>query len=325
MTRNPLLAVLTVLLALSLPWVLSAQDRPPAATPADPAKAEKQLKAGNYKDAYDLFSRLALNAAAEPNKVGEYLAKGVTCLRSLNRADEIDEFREKVIAVHAGNWRLLWAAAQGYAADEHYGYIVAGKFYRGYHRGQGRWVGSYERDRIRALQLMEQAAAKSAGEPEKAEVGRFWFDFAQALLGNRGYYEAWRLQYKSDLTVLPDYDEGGRYGYYGGSARGAPVNEDGTPVYHKLPKSWKEAATDGERWRWCLMQAAELDPARAMEARFVFAQFLQNQFGVATMAEYRWFFGRQAEADETRKDESGTYAMHTLGEDETIAKLANGI
>ena len=323
MTRNRILGVFAILTALSLPWVLGAEEKAPATRPADPAKADKQMKAGNYKDAYEIFSALALDPAAEVKKVGDYLTKAVQCLRNLNRADETDEFREKVIAVHAGNWRLLWSAAQGYAGDEHYGYIVAGKFCRGYHRGQGRWVGSYERDRVRALQLLEQAAAKSVGEPEKAEVGRFWFDFAQSLLGNRGYQEAWRLQYLSDLAVLPDYDEGG---YYGGSGRGAPVAEDGTPVYHKQPKSWKDAATDGERWRWCLMQAAELDPSRATEARFVFAQFLQNQFGVATMADYGWFFGRQAEADdETRKNESGTYAMHTLGEDETIAKLANGI
>jgi uncharacterized protein YfaS (alpha-2-macroglobulin family) len=326
MTRNRLLGVVAVVLACSLPLMLCAQDTQPAAGRAAPAaspeKARKEMQSGNYKDAYEAFSPLALDTAADPKKVGEYMTSAVQCLHALNRSDEVDAFREKVIALHAANWRLLWAAAQTYNTDQHNGYIVAGKYYRGYHRGGGKWVGSYERDRIRALQLMEQASAKTAGEEAKAEVGKFYFDLAAMLLGNRGYNEAWRLQYLTDLTTLPDYDEGN---YYGGD-RGAPVNEDGTPVYHKLPKTWKDSASDGERWRWCLMQAAEWDATQAMTAKFVFAQFLQNQFGVATMAEYGWFFGRGSEADDdTKKNESGTYAVHTLGEDETIAKLATGI
>ncbi len=56
----------------------------------------------------------------------------------------------------------------------------------------------------------------------------------------------------------------------------------------------------------------------------LFADFLRDQFDVQTMAEYGWFFGRQA-TDDTKKNESGTYALHTLGEDETIARLATGI
>src|SRR5262249_34369112 len=39
---------------------------------------------------------------------------------------------------------------------------------------------------------------------------------------------------------------------------------------------------------------------------------------------YGWYFGRQQPGDD-KKDESGTYALHTLGEDETIAQLATGI
>ncbi len=56
----------------------------------------------------------------------------------------------------------------------------------------------------------------------------------------------------------------------------------------------------------------------------LFANFLHDQFDVQTMAEYGWFFGR-AEVDDTQKNESGTYALHTLKETETIARLATGI
>ena len=304
MNRNRLLGVAVIVLAGALPWVLGQDTRPTtrAAAPANAEKAQRDMKNGNYKDAYEAFSQLCLEPSTDAKKVGGFLAQAVQCLHNLNRTDEIDAFREKVIALHAGNWRLLFAAAQSYNQDQHNGYIVAGKYYRGYHRGGGKWVSSYERDRVRALQLMEQASAKTAGEEAKAEVGRFYFEFAAMLLGNRGYNEAWRLQYLTDLATLPDYDEGN---YYGGN-RGAPVSEDGAPVYHKLPKSWKDASSDGERWRWCLMQAAEWDSSQAMDAKYVFAQFLQNQFGVATMAEYGWFFGRGSEADDdTKKNESG--------------------
>ncbi len=42
-------------------------------------------------------------------------------------------------------------------------------------------------------------------------------DCARLLLANRGYYEAWRLQYLTDLGTLPDYEEGW---YHGGEVAG---------------------------------------------------------------------------------------------------------
>ena len=65
--------------------------------------------------------------------------------------------------------------------------------------------------------------------------GRFYLSMANMLLGNRGYGDAWRLQYLSDLDKLPDYEEG--YYYGGGRGIGAPVNADGTPVYYLCPRA----------------------------------------------------------------------------------------
>ena len=42
------------------------------------------------------------------------------------------------------------------------------------------------------------------------------------------------------------------------------------------------------------------------------------------MAEFGWRFGRM-DSDDSKEDASGTYAVNTLGEDETIARLATGI
>ncbi|KKK47130.1 hypothetical protein LCGC14_3158290, partial [marine sediment metagenome] len=140
---------------------------------------------------------------------------------------------------------------------------------------------------------------------------------------------AWRLQYLSDLAELPDYEEG--YYYYGrryrsGSVPGAPVDPDGNPVFHKTAKSWEGAKTDGERWRWALSQVAKLNSGRVNEVKHHFATFLHHQFGVQTMRQYSWYFRRRGgPVDDTRKDSSGTYELHTLAEDETIARLATGI
>ena len=62
-----------------------------------------------------------------------------------------------------------------------------------------------------------------------------------------------------------------------------------------------EATNDGERWRWCLVQAMEFSPARLNEVRWTLAQFWQSQFGEQTMAEWGWFFGRNQD-DDTEKN-----------------------
>src|SRR6202040_2591436 len=109
--------------------------------------------------------------------------------QNLGRADEIDEFREAVIAVHKENWRLLETAAQTYANVEHYGFIVAGKFYRGNKRGGGRYVGTLQRDRVRALQLMQQGLAQTQKETDKPALAQFPLDFANLLVNGVGFHE----------------------------------------------------------------------------------------------------------------------------------------
>jgi len=306
----------------------------PAADPASEAdrrgKAQKLLRDGNFKEAYEAFAKLALDAGTEKKKVGEDLSMAVQALQRLNRRNEIDAFRERVVKVHSANWRLLWAAAKSYMGSVHYGYMISGEFHRGRHRGGGKYVGSYERDRVRALQLMDQARKLTAGEGDHAALGLFYVNLAGMLMGQRGHDEAWRLQYKTDLAKLPDYEEGRyyRWGRYGRSSRGAPVDKDGRCIYHKRPKSWDAAETDGERWRWALLQAVEHDASRASQVKYQFASFLQNQFGVQTLGRYGRYFhgwGRRQTHDDDKKDTSGTYELHTLGEDETIAKLAVGV
>jgi uncharacterized protein YfaS (alpha-2-macroglobulin family) len=321
------LAVCLSLGVLTLSWFLVAAEAPDRQ--AQRVAAKKTYEAGNYKDAYTTFRKLALDAQSDRQAVVDDLNHGTSCLQSLGRVAEIDEFREAVVKVHDKNWRLLEAAAQSYINIEHFGFIIAGKFERGQHRGgQGRYVDAMHRDQVRALQLYHQAAALARDDADRPAVARLHLGFAHAFQYGVWENAAWRLQVLTDLTQLPDYDEG--YRAWGGEqAPGAPVDDAGNPVFHRVPKSFEDAKSDGERWRWLLQQAVEINPRVRDEADLMFANFLRDQFGVQTMIQYRlglWQPGLAGgDADDLKKDESGTYALHTLTEDETIAKLATGI
>lgn len=331
---------LSCLLAFVLGMTVLAADP----TPADMRKqANTHQQKGNFNDAYVIYQKLLDDKAADKALVSRDLVNAVQCLQQLGREDEVDALIEKAVKTHAENWKLLETAAMQYQQINHQGTIVAGDFYRGYRRSaDGRQVMSFERDRIRSLQLMQDAMGKALADNDKPQVAEFYFRFADMLLDRRFGGGAWRLQYLSDLSKLPDYDDGvPAYFYRGGNNRGAPVDADGKPVYHTLPKSWEEATTDGQRWRWCLLQASEFNPGVANRARLQFATFLRDQFDVQTMLQ-GGFFPRRGilpprpptgapgvpgpdSDDTTRKDESGPYALASLGEDETIARMANGI
>ncbi|HZN33054.1 MAG TPA: MG2 domain-containing protein [Pirellulaceae bacterium] len=296
-------------------------------TPAELRTSSQTLmRNGNFKEAYDGFRRLCLNPNAGAAQVSQDLTNAVQCLNRLGRVKEFDELVESTVKTHQGNWRLLQTAAQLYQQTQHQGFRIAGQYERGPHRGGGEMINSVERDRVRALQLMTQAMPLAQKDDRKDEVSQFFLNYGELLLNNRGYYEAWRLQYLTDLTTLPDFDEG--YFYYR-DYNGAPVDAEGKPNYHIVPASWEASKTDGQRWRWVLSQAIENSPTRLNAVRYHLAQFFEQQFGVQSMAQGRRGFGRGFFApqsdDDTKKDESGTYALHTLKENETIAKLASGI
>jgi uncharacterized protein YfaS (alpha-2-macroglobulin family) len=308
-------SIVTIVMALVVAWRLTA-----GGPPSDEQRQTlyKAIDAGNFKDAYEGLRKIALDPRDDALKVGTDLTKAIFCLTRLGRSDEIDAFREAVIEVHKSNWRLLASAARTLTDGEHHGYMVAGKFNRGHARGQGRYVFALKRDRVRALQLFEQALKLTGKETDKEALGQYYLQFAQALHSIPGYYEPWRFQYLTDLAELPDYDEG-YYGYYAGT-RGAPVDEKGNPILYYVPKSYETANNDGQRWRSLLTAAAEANPALLNQVDMTFADFMRSQLGVQTMAKYG--FGLRVDPDADNK--SGTYALANLDENETIARLATG-
>ena len=142
------------------------------------------------------------------------------------------------------------------------------------------------------------------------------------LLSNRGYDEAWRLQYLTNLSELPDYEHGW---YRNGGARGAPVDADGNPIFHQRAEKLGRRSDRRRAVAVGAAQAVENDRGRgSTKCAISLPSFCRNQFGVQTMAYYGGFFG-DLDDDDTKKDESGTWALHTLADDETIARLASGI
>src|SRR5205814_486711 len=113
--------------------------------------------------------------------------------------------------------------------------------------------------------------------------------FANLLLQGEGTNEAWRLQDLTDVKTLPDYGEGYYWGGRGLATRGAPVDADGNPILHHLPKTYETAKSDGERWRWMLLEATEFDPSLRNKVDMMFGDFQRSQFGVQTMAAYGFF------------------------------------
>jgi len=293
-----------------------------AGDPADRLrKAHELYNDGNYAEAYAAFRELALEAETQADSA---LLRGLDCLNRLGHQHEMDAFREAVVEAHPDSVRVLRAAGRSYLDYTHYGTIIAGEFRRGPHRGGGEHANAFERDRVRALQLLHRAlelAEETASDRVAADV---CLELVRALEQGRSGPQAWRLQVRTDLTDLPDVDRGARrYRSYGGPARGAPVDAQGEPLFYDVPEGFDQAASDGERVRWLHVLAVERDPNKVNQVRWTRAEFLRGQFGVHTLA----YFGRRipGPVGEGETDEAASlFALHTLDEDETIARLATG-
>jgi uncharacterized protein YfaS (alpha-2-macroglobulin family) len=337
--RSALHASVILLCAFTGIFVLSARSETPQQRRDRLVRAHKD---GNYKVAYEGLRKLALDSKDDPKKVGFDLELAIHCLEKLGRSDEIDDFREAVIAVHAKNWRLLHRAALSLGRNKRDGQIVAGKFSRGNERDNGQYVSSFHRDRVRALQLYEKALALAEKDADKTAVAHLCIDFATMVLIGRvprrdwmlrdepppteerevsvflPPQESWRLGDLTDTSTLPGYEE--RDVDFDPPQQDAPVDEAGNPTFYRVPRTFTAAANDGERWRWLLARAAELDASLACEADWHLARFFRSQFGVRTM-DSGWLDDAQSTAD----GKTCTFALHTLKDTETIAKLATGL
>ena len=322
MRRSRILFALSLLaLTLTIPsaiLLVAADTEPP-----NPVELRKLMKQGNFKEALDGYRVLCLDENTADATTAAAFQDAVQCLNRLGLLKEFDALAAGTVKAHAEHWRTLQRVATQHFQVPHHGFMISGNFERGSRRGRGKMVNATERDRVRAMQLLQQAMPLAVQDDNKNDVSQFFLGMADGLLNNRGFQEAWRLQVLTDLSTLPDYDDG-----YGGYRpfNGAPVDAEGQPVFHSEPANWKASKTDGERRRWALTQAIENMPSRRADVLERRGQFLRQQFGVETMArnQFPWR-GLGSPGNDDDQDESGTYALHTLKETETIAKLATGI
>ena len=90
---------------------------------------------------------------------------------------------------------MLQALALSYQSGTHFGYLISGKFERGGNRGEGRWMSSQERDRVRALQLMSGAMKLVQGNQavRAEEAFPLYLSFAGMILAESQNGSAWKL------------------------------------------------------------------------------------------------------------------------------------
>ncbi len=280
---------------------------------------------GMWREAVDFYQEKLL--PLQGGDTGGDLENAVDALGQLAAWKEFDGLVEQAVAAHGEDSGLLTAAAGKYLSAQHSGEIVDGEFERQQSgRGilppqdtddefvpqTGQAVSTEYRDRIRALQLIQQATQKPQNETEKIRV---WGEMAQVLRQSEG----WKWQTLTPLDKLPEWGEPGP----DGGTEGAPWKGDG-PVIYQVPVSWEAAVNDGERWRFALAEQVRLalsikDPGQEAATIRVRAAFSQSQFGTETLASYGWW--AQQDPDSAK----GILEMDTLAEDECLAKTSDGV
>ncbi|MEM7479499.1 MAG: hypothetical protein AAF483_31320, partial [Planctomycetota bacterium] len=277
-------------------------------------KAKELQQQGNYQDAAKLFLKVIGTKSADASAVAGSLSQIQACYRSLRNEGEIDSAIDEAIEQHGGKPEVLAAAAETLRRSSHYGYLVDGAFYRGYNQRQrvyGAAIQCSEQDRLRSMNLLLKAI-----ELTDADRGDLYIKLADAILIGRNNKQAWRLQSLSDLDKEPDYtqlDQQSSFAYMD-----APVDDEGNPIVYSIPDGLESAQSDGERYRWALEQANST--TSKYQARLRWANFLSSQFSVATLSQSFWGAGG---SNKGTRDAMGQ--LHELAEDETIAKLADGI
>ncbi len=152
----------------------------------------------------------------------------------------------------------------------------------GPHRGGGRYVGSYERDRSRALQLLVQGLDRARSDPDRAAAGRYLLTLAQALMGNRAT-ERFLAAPEPHAPRRPARLRRDSFRLLGRSAVRGTGRARRDACLLPRPRELREGQERRPALAWALAQAAEADPGLLNTARFELAGFLLSQFGTQTI------------------------------------------
>ena len=331
----------SLLVIASLAILAGAQQtREPTKVREQAVKLQQQ---GNWKDALELFRGLLEDASNSGAVASKDLQRAVECLQHLGSLDQLDGLLKRVVQVHSQDWRVLTTAAQALMEAPHEGMVVDQVWVRAPQtvHMRGRWLSATEQDRQQALQWLVQALECNGELPRSAapdrappagsasERGEVWLQTVRTLLFLREGRLGWRLQGLAALQSPPDYLDADVSSSI--ADRYAAVDEAGQPILWPVPADWASAQSDAERVRWALQRLDALsDKTKSANAQFAWANFLHSQFSVDTLQEHAWFLRghilpRPQSATDGADEPTGILAVHTLSDQETIAKLSSGI
>ncbi len=299
---------------IAIPAASAQDDKSQAETAQTPAEKEtiakirKLMEEGNFKESADA-ARAALEAIpakSQSEAVGPIWSMYRTSLVRNNRVKEYDDAYAFVTARFPKNVSL---AAEFNASVTTFGYFFNNTFTRGSNRGNaGRRVYSTERDRVQNLRFMASASEETKNVSKPLQI-KFYRTLAALLLRGHTDGQSYKLQTLTDLTELPDYDEGD----FGSSSR-PPVNKDGSPVLYSCPKDFASAKSDGERVRWAFEQAIALGDYRS---KYEWASFLANEFD---FSQINWGVRNEYQTSDKYRD-----FLYEMKDVETVAELADGV
>jgi hypothetical protein len=290
-------------------------------------KANLIFDKGNYRDALAIYQREFAKKAIrgeEESIAIKAIGNASAAFVQLGEEDGSDDFFEMVVAKNKASWRLLRSVAGHYNSQSGNGYILNGQFKRGYARAGGvKQLNSKARDRVRAIQLLLEALkvaeqAKSIYQSSPEALALIYRDLTQLFISANPHQ-------LSDLETLPEYQEYEHF-YSWEKPRYAPVDKKQQPIFFYTPTSFESAKSDGERWRWVLGEREKLGGGERDAAQIEMAKFLVTQFGTQTLAGA--FIPQMVLSEGKKLDEEAAtsiYAVETLSDEETIARLATGI
>ena len=275
----------------------------------------------------------------------EYLRALNEYIRVANSSSAEDEIRyadieqtlDEALEIRPNSWRVKAGVAKLLNSLPDVGYMQDGKFvYTRDLRKREDLLSCRERVRARRLQLYADALPLVREELEriggaeqesyearlaKSEARNYYLAFARIFQG--GAQDYWRQQTLTDLGALPDYLPAANANRENRSS-GAPVDEADAPVFFAVPESFEAAKSDGERRQALLNEALERFPNSRGEVNQIRAIEAQEVFGVQTLAGIPFFSSGDSGAEQESRQE-GIWALNTLADNETIAKLASGV
>ena len=201
----------------------------------------------------------------------------------------LDSILQEQMKLHGANPHFLRDAALLYQSACHTFKLVDGA----YIRGAGPWDGEYSgeaRDRVEALRCLVKAMQLAEKDNNMKLLGQLRFITAQALLvkGSRysspSPFQAYAaLGNLTSLKELPGYVAREEAPPFRNVAT-VPVTvnaKTGKPevVFYHASSSWETAKNDGERMRWLLDAAIQVNPELANQVIRPYSDLLLHDMG----------------------------------------------